>query len=90
MERIPAVLLTTRPVNVLVREYDNSGLQLLLNGRGSVQLVLANGDLSIEEGKPYLVASGRSDPVGVDAGRTLTVRLTLDGETLVRILPPAK
>ena len=90
VERIPAVLLTASPMNVLVKEYNKSGLQLLLNGRGSLHVVLTDGDFRIEEGKTYLVASGKSDPVRVDAGRTLAVPLTLDGDTVVRIFPPAK
>jgi hypothetical protein len=87
VERIPIELSTASPVNVLVKEYDSSGLEVLLNGRGSVGILLSPGDFPIEEGKRYLVAPNRSAPVKVRAGRRLAVPLELDGETLVQISP---
>ncbi len=87
VERIPVRLLTASPVNVLVKGYNSNGFRVLLNGKGSVRVILANGDFRVEDGKNYLVAQEPSTPVRVLAERTLVVPLELDGETLVRISP---
>ncbi|MFH1923766.1 MAG: hypothetical protein ABIP48_28240, partial [Planctomycetota bacterium] len=86
VERISVELSAARPVNFLMRGYDASGVQLVLNGRGPVRVILTSGEFPVEEGKTYLVASGKSSPAAVEAGRTLDVPLELDGETLVRIV----
>ena len=87
VERIPVVLSTASPVNVLVKQYDSNGVHVLLNGRGNVQLTFSSGDFRMEDGRMYLVASDGSAPVRIRAGQSLAVPLKLDGETLVRISP---
>jgi hypothetical protein len=87
VEKIPVQLSTASPVNFLVSEYDSDGFQILLNGNGAVQMMLAAGDFHLEEGDTYLVASDKSAPAKLRASRRLNVPLELDGVTLVRISP---
>jgi hypothetical protein len=87
VERIPVELSTAHPVNVLVQKYDITAIQILLNGRGRIRIQLFPGDFGIGEGKTYRVASGESAPAKLRAGRSLSVRLELGGESLVRISP---
>ena len=90
VQRIPIRVLTERPMNVLVKQYDKTGIQLLINGKGNVRLILETGDFPIETGRAYLLQAGKSAPVGLTAGGTLTVPLVIAGETTVRIVPRNK
>jgi hypothetical protein len=87
VERIPIEVLTERPINVLVRQYDETGIRLLINGKSNARLAIESGEFPVEEGESYLVGAGNSEPVKLTAVPGLTVRLEVDGETVVRISP---
>ena len=87
VEKIPAMLETTHPVNVLVSQYDSRGLELRLHGNGRVRLILTTGELPIHPGKTYVVSSGSHDRVKADGAGVLAAEMVLDGETLIRLLP---
>jgi concanavalin A-like lectin/glucanase superfamily protein len=85
VQRIRIQVLTERPINVLVKQYDTTGIQLQIIGKGNLQLTLTTGDFAIRKGETYLIDVDNSEPTKLTATPTLTVPLKLDGETAVRI-----
>jgi len=90
VERIPIQMLTERPTNVLVGQYNKTGIQLLVSGKGNVRLILETGDFPIEAGRTYLIRTGDSTPIELTAAPTLNVPLKTVGETTIRITPAAR
>ena len=87
VERIPMQILTERPINVLVKQYDETGIQLVTNGQGNIRLILETGQFPIEAGQRYLVQTGKATPVELTAAATLDAPLKIAGETTIRITP---
>jgi len=78
LRKIPVTLTAKHPVNVVTAQYDESGIVLVVNGTGAVELIVKDGDFRVEPGAVCVVngRSVRSGPSGV-----LPVRLNLHGET---------
>jgi len=85
VEKMPVTLDTSRPLNVLLKRYDSSGLELLLNGIGSVSLIVESGRFAITPGKTYQVTVDKSRSVKADAAGRLAVPLEVNGETRIRV-----
>jgi len=85
VEKMPLRLETSRPCNVLVKRYDSSGLELLLDGAGSARLVIESGPFLITPGKTYHVTADKSLSVRADAAGRLSLPLEARGETRIRV-----
>jgi hypothetical protein len=90
VEKIPVVLETTQPVNVLVQDYGAGGLEVKLNGKGDVRLVLSNGAFPIEASQAYQCVSPATEVVESDRQGKLNVPLKLAEESLIRITSPQR
>ena len=87
VEKIPVVLETDSPVNILVHEYGVKGIELQVNGHGNATLMLGNGAFPIQAGKSYQVVAGNTNVVKAGADGMLSLPLVLAGETRIRVLP---
>ena len=89
VEKIPVVIETQNPVNLLVRKYNSGGMELCANGRGDIRLILNNGKFPIASGEFYqVVLSSKISSVKTDDDDRLSLPLKLDGETKITVSPP--
>ena len=85
VKKIPVALTAAAPVNLIALQYDSKGIQLLLNGRGQVQVQARNGDFTLLPGATYSVEADTAQRVLAAKGGDLSVSLTLDGPMTLRI-----
>jgi len=88
LDAIPARLTAGSVVNVRVESYGGSLVELRANGTGPAVLTVETGEFPVRPGAQYLLSTAQGDvDVTADAAGTLTVPLTLSGETHVRLAP---
>jgi hypothetical protein len=85
LKRIPITVSTKSAVNLFAQQYDGEAIQLNFNGKAKIDLVVKDGDFSIRPGAIYRVKGAGVEEVAADETGTLSLPLTLDGQSLVRI-----
>jgi hypothetical protein len=85
--RVPARLETSEPVNVLVQQYDVSGVRLRLNGTGHIRLEFTSGEFRVEPNAKFVVVTDKTETVTADDDGRLILPLDLTGHTAVQITP---
>ena len=90
VEKIPIQVLMERPMNVLVKQYDTTAIQLQISGKANLRLILKTGDFPIEAGQRYLIQTDQSTPVEWTAAPTLAVPINIARETTIRITPAVR
>jgi hypothetical protein len=82
LRKIPVMLTSKNPVNVITAQYDESGIVFVMNGTGASELVVRDGDFRVEKSTAYLV-NGKSVKTGPEG--VLRLPLNLHGEKVVKI-----
>jgi hypothetical protein len=85
--RVPARLDAAAPVNLILRRYDERGVEMLINGRDSVTLTLGSGDFEVQADRRYNATVSSNQEVLTSTADADGVRfaLTLDGPTSLTI-----
>jgi len=86
LRRIPVAVRTKDPVNVLVTRYDRERIRLLVNGRGKVDIRVADGEFAIRANSAHAVrTSAGAREVTSNADRELSFSLALQGALEVTV-----
>jgi hypothetical protein len=87
IKRVPLVLETADPVNLICERYDGHAIVLALNGRGEAKLLVRDGDFPVKPGGRYRITDNETRIVVADPAGLLTVPLALGGLGRVAIEP---
>ena len=83
--KLPITLAVTNPVNVSVRQYDLQAIRLALNGRGTAEIHVAQGEFPLYRNLIYQVTVGDKTRTIAEYKTELAFSVHLDGETGVTI-----
>lgn len=79
VKKVTIQLNNSNPVNVVLRQYDNKGIALGLNGKGKVEITVASGEFAIKPGVNYRVKADQETRVKADENGRLTFTCRLGG-----------
>jgi hypothetical protein len=83
--RIPGVLACDAPVNLIVRRYDASGIDIVANGHGEATFTFDRGAFAVYRGLMYsLKTNGLAQQIA-DHDDRLTFTVSLDGPTRIEV-----
>ena len=85
LKRIPVTLQSNSTVNTVVTQYDASGIQLALNGKGAATLQVKDGIFPIKPGAAYVVKTDAAGVITADKHGTLSFTVTLGGQMIIQI-----
>ncbi len=87
IERLPATIASSRPVNVHVSGYDADGLSLVACPLGPARLIVESGALAIADDRSYLVCMGETCRQAKPESGRLVVDLPAGKRTKITIRP---
>jgi hypothetical protein len=88
VKRIPLGIQSTTSVNLRVTKYDAGVIELAASGSGSAVLTVQSGEFSVKPTAEYVCKVGVNEQrVAADAAGTLAIRLELNGQMNVGIMP---
>jgi hypothetical protein len=89
VKKIPLTLASPAPVNLLVEQYDEKAVRLVLNGQAKATLQVRNGDFAIKPNTAYRITTGTATPANLtgDNTGTLSISITLTGQQRISIQP---
>ncbi|MDO9538375.1 MAG: hypothetical protein Q7J68_08685 [Thermoplasmata archaeon] len=82
---VPVSVKTRKPVNALVQQYDSKAVRFTLNGAGSADVTVSDGEFHITPGTPYQIHAGGYIQANADMLGRLSFSVSLKGETLVTV-----
>jgi hypothetical protein len=85
VKKIPMTLTSTSPINLIMRQYDHQGVNVILTGRGKATLNLRNGDFPIRSELIYRITHGKKSFDLAGYANDLTIELNLTGQTQISI-----
>ena len=85
LKKIPISVQSASPINLVVPKYDATAIQLLLNGKGTAEIVVKDGDFSIKPGTAYLVKTDTVKKLRADEEGRLSFKIPLDGQLQVGV-----
>jgi len=90
LKRIPVTLQSNSPVNLVMTQYDASGIRLALNGKGAATFQVKDGAFPIKPGAAYIVKTDTVRTVAADDDGTLCFDMELDRVRRLTLEPARK
>jgi hypothetical protein len=85
LKKVPVAIQSESPINLIVQQYDEKAIRLVLNGSGKTKFTIRNGAFAVRAHAGYLVKADAAKRVTADQRGTLSFGITLDGERQVSI-----
>ena len=85
LKQIPVTLDSPGPVNLVVSQYDDRAIEIMLNAGSPVRVTVRDGDFRISPGAAYLVKADSQRMITADPNGALAFSLELNGQLKLRI-----
>ena len=85
LKNIPITIHSDKPTNVILRQYDEKAIEILLSARTTIQVAVRDGDFPVKPGAAYVVKADTLKEVTADKQGRLSFRVALDGQMQIRI-----
>ena len=85
VKKIPIRLRAQNSVNLIVRQYDENAITMVLNGSGSMIIVVADGEFQVAPGATYRVKTDKETRAITERAGALQFSLQPEGQVNLRI-----
>ena len=85
LKKLPVTIRFRRPINLIAQQYDEKAMQILLNGKGTIQVIVRDGDFPVKPGAAYRVTTSREQTITASRDGILSFPLRLEGQMKLRI-----
>ena len=87
LKKVPVSMESRNPLNVIVQQYDEDTVKLVVNGKSEVTVRIRDGAFPVRAGETYRVQAGAQQQVRADRDGQLLFRIRLDGQRTITVTP---